>query len=554
MIDIKEYDNAIQISNDEAEKNQLELEMQTALIYNNNEKRRTDKLLKTYQSEWIQLYTKPKFDGNLFVFYPDKVKKIVMSPFGLMELYENEKEPPLTLPFTIGSISNKKQDYYLLYDTTSYNDNTLSQKISGDVLDTGFNSETNQLRRIYVVHAPVSRSLFTTMFSSLDTSSVVQQTRKTELNSVILYNEKEYNMLYYTYDIKNLRKGTSKLTILNSVKLLSIRINIEDYLYVVLTNGTSEDPYGGTFINLFFSVSDISSYTNNVTFNGMIIRPRTDFDVTFNKLMKTDISGKQIVVVEDDKQIQKINEEIAETQMKKDTYFNTTYEDPIGLPVFLDQINDYDIKIGILKQKLVTQKKKIEIYKNTTKNNNITLFTSKGYDYSSNHITFDPSTTNAIFMNTNGSFVVVDKMSDTLDTDIMKFTIKSVVNETDKYIVSLMLPGNKTVDVLSNVPDLHMEDTTNLVYIRSPSGLGPLFVKKRNKPPDDLETRTNAVSFYSDSYYKTLYDFFFVNPQSDVNHIPLKFKDEKKTYKIMSIMNSTNYYITLYKEIKKNIH
>ena len=90
----------------------------------------------------------------------------------------------------------------------------------------------------------------------------------------------------------------------------------------------------------------------------MIIRPRTDSDVTFNKLMKTDISGKQIVVVEDDKQIQKINEEIAETQMKKDTYFNTTYEDPIGLPVFLDQINDYDIKIGILKQKLVTQKKK----------------------------------------------------------------------------------------------------------------------------------------------------------------------------------------------------
>ena len=142
------------------------------------------------------------------------------------------------------------------------------------------------------------------MFTSLDTSLVEQptpiRTRKTDLKNIILYNKRQYDKLYYKYDIKDLPKGQTQIIPLDSATILSIEINIPDYFYVTLTNGTTEDPCSGTFINLLFNVSDISSYTDNFIFNGMIIKPVTRMKVTFNRMMKTDKSGKEIVVVEDD--------------------------------------------------------------------------------------------------------------------------------------------------------------------------------------------------------------------------------------------------------------
>ena len=119
------------------------------------------------------------------------------------------------------------------------------------------------------------------------------RTRKTELKNIILYNNRGYNKLYNKYDFENLNKGQKESIRLDSVTILSIEINILEYFYVTLTNGTSEDPYGGNFMNLFFNVSDMSSYTDNFIFNGLIIRPVTLMNVIFNKLMKTDTTGKR---------------------------------------------------------------------------------------------------------------------------------------------------------------------------------------------------------------------------------------------------------------------
>ena len=117
-----------------------------------------------------------------------------------------------------------------------------------------------------------------------------------------------------------MKKGQTKGTFFYSITILSVEINIPDYFYVTLTNGTSEDPYGETFINLLFNVSDINNSTDNTTFNGMIIKPLTDINIIFKKMMKTDTSGKQIIDDEDDKEIQKTKEEIANNQMNIDSY------------------------------------------------------------------------------------------------------------------------------------------------------------------------------------------------------------------------------------------
>ena len=189
----------------------------------------------------------------------------------------------------------------------------------------------------------------------------------------------------------------------------------------------------------------------------------------------------------------------------------------------------------------------------SAESNKITLFTQSNYDSSSSKpATFDPSKTNAIFMKRNGVFIIIDALSDTVDSDIIPFTIKSILNAT-KYVVCLNLPNNEILDVSSSVRDLQLETTINSVYIRSPSGLFcPLFVKIRGNEIilNDAEKGKYAVSFYSARDYKQLYDYFLVNPHTDVEHIPLKFKDEDKEHKIMSIINPTNFYVTLYKEIK----
>ena len=52
----------------------------------------------------------------------------------------------------------------------------------------------------------------------------------------------------------------------------------------------------------------------------MIIKPLTDINIIFKKMMKTDTSGKQIIDDEDDKEIQKTKEEIANNQMNIDSY------------------------------------------------------------------------------------------------------------------------------------------------------------------------------------------------------------------------------------------
>ena len=113
MINTQQYDRLIRRSQNEKEKQELVTEKLVALIYNKNYQRRNARILELYKNKEadkiITLYTEPKFDGDSFQFCPDKVSKIVMTLFGLIELYEGEEEPPFSTAFIIGSISNKKK-------------------------------------------------------------------------------------------------------------------------------------------------------------------------------------------------------------------------------------------------------------------------------------------------------------------------------------------------------------------------------------------------------------------------------------------------------------
>ena len=165
------YENALQNTSNEAK--------QTSLIHSKNEKQSKNMLLskKNESNTFITLYNEPNFDGEPFEFYQEKVKKIVMSYYGLIELYEYEKEPSLTLPFTIGLIFNKAKDYYLLYETSDNIDEIL--QFSGDVLDTGFRENKQpKLTIIYVMRALVAVSPFlhSNTYMSLDTVPIEQPT------------------------------------------------------------------------------------------------------------------------------------------------------------------------------------------------------------------------------------------------------------------------------------------------------------------------------------------------------------------------------------------
>jgi len=164
----------------------------------------------------------------------------------------------------------------------------------------------------------------------------------------------------------------------------------------------------------------------------------------------------------------------------------------LGLQEYLNQYttNEEQEELFMYRQSQLQRKEAREIearerelqrIEASAESNKITLFIQSNYESSSKDVTFDPSKTNAIFMKRNGGFIILDELSDTVDSDIIQFTIKSILNATGKYVVSLNLPNNEILDVSSSVRDLQLQTTINSVYIRSPSGLfGPLFVKKRD--------------------------------------------------------------------------
>ena len=43
--------------------------------------------------------------------------------------------------------------------------------------------------------------------------------------------------------------------------------------------------------------------------------------------------------------------------------------------------------------------------------------------------------------------------------------------------------------------------------------------------PKDLASRSDVVSFYSEPMYTKLYYYFFIDPQTNLDHIPIKFKN-----------------------------
>ena len=363
-----------------------------------------------------------------------------------------------------------------------------------------------------------------------------EHSNENESNDIIeLYINPNYDNLYKRYITDTANK---KFYIrIQTKSILSIKNNSN--FYVTLYNGTQTNSYGGTFINILGSVSDISNYTDNITFSGMKIEVLPYFsNVTFNKMMELNFAGYETVVHEKDKYIQKLKEKIANYQTLKDNLPNETEN-------YNDKKEEYNDAITVLKNKL-------EMYKKYGIDK-ITLYTLKNYDTRGYYDTFDPTTTNVIFMKTNGAFIPLNTTSDIVDDDVTPFTIKSILNETGKYVVTLFLQNNETLDIPSSTSDISIDtDSVRYITIHLPHKLTSLWLKNRNTIPEDLDSLSYAVSFYSDPDYKNLYDFFLVKPNSGVDHIPLYFKDENKEFKILSIKNPTDYYVTLYISIPED--
>ena len=153
-------------------------------------------------------------------------------------------------------------------------------------------------------------------------------------------------------------------------------------------------------------------------------------------------------------------------------------------------------------------------------------------------------------MKTNGEFIEIDNTTDAVEDDVISFRINSIRNDTGKYTVSLKLQNNDVYNVSSSISDLLMDTNfIKAVYIYPSSNTNrPLLLKIRKEIPTDY-TNQYAVLFYSEPSYEKLYDFFYVNPKTDVTVIPLKFKDKNTAYTFKSIRNSTDYYVTLYVQV-----
>jgi hypothetical protein len=205
----------------------------------------------------------------------------------------------------------------------------------------------------------------------------------------------------------------------------------------------------------------------------------------------------------------------------------------------------------------------------TNKSNLITVYTEANFDTTSEYIPFDPSEVNEIVMTNDGKFKPINNyLMEELSYDTIPFKIGSIENNTERYIVSYITISDKEIFIEGNVKNLLMrkniikklhiypiqylqkwfstnriereeieisqEDGTikkateikqisnkdyNLSDAQMRSSLSnspfktdfnaPLLLKPC-KIPDNLTSMSNAVIFYSDPNYESLYDYFLV--------------------------------------------
>ena len=170
-------------------------------------------------------------------------------------------------------------------------------------------------------------------------------------NIIELYTKNNYEDSYLQYDTSTIK--SKHMDHIHPEKILSIKNNSN--FYVTLYNGTQTQPFGGTFINLKHSVSDISNYTDNITFSGIKIQLLTSFNVTFHKKMHINFLGIVTVVPEKDQNIKKTQEELAKYQTYKDILadkiqYNETEKDLYEMSTFEENISDLRQRLSELKK------------------------------------------------------------------------------------------------------------------------------------------------------------------------------------------------------------
>ena len=170
-------------------------------------------------------------------------------------------------------------------------------------------------------------------------------------NIIELYTQNNYEDRYLLYDTSTIK--SKRMENIHPDKILSIKNNSN--FYVTLYNGTRTQPYSGTFINLKHSVSDISNYTDNITFSGIKIQLLTSFNVTFHKKMHINFLGIVTVVPEKDQNIKKTQEELAKYQTFKDILadkiqYNETEKDLYEMSTFEENISDLRQRLSELKK------------------------------------------------------------------------------------------------------------------------------------------------------------------------------------------------------------
>ena len=171
-------------------------------------------------------------------------------------------------------------------------------------------------------------------------------------NIIELYTQNNYEDRYLLYDTSTIK--SKRMENIHPDKILSIKNNSN--FYVTLYNGTRTQPYSGTFINLKHSVSDISNYTDNITFSGIKIQLLlTSSNITFHKKMHINFLGIETVVPEKDQNIKKTQDELAKYQTFKDILadkiqYNETEKDLYEMSTFEENISDLRQRLSELKK------------------------------------------------------------------------------------------------------------------------------------------------------------------------------------------------------------
>ena len=129
------------------------------------------------------------------------------------------------------------------------------------------------------------------VFSSIGTTPVEAKIPETFIK---LYKERNYDNLYKSHDMDTYEEGQITDIYLKATKILSIEIKSSVSFYVTLYNGVPGNVYGGTFINILSSVSDVVVTSITPIFDLMKIKPRTDTISNILQMMKLNESGEEI--------------------------------------------------------------------------------------------------------------------------------------------------------------------------------------------------------------------------------------------------------------------